>query len=108
MTNSANLLKRQVRQELRKRRYVFYTAALLFLLYIAVSFIFGETGILRFMNLKQKETALQTEVEDIKRQNANLKASIDSYKENDFYMEKHAREDFSLSKPDEYIFVYDK
>lgn len=106
--NASNLLRRQVSAELRKRRYVFYTAALLFLLYIAVSFIFGNTGILRLMELEQKKTALKKEVAEIKKQDEGLKASIKSYKENDFYMEKHAREDFGLSNPDEYIFVYDK
>jgi cell division protein FtsB len=44
----------------------------------------------------------------IKDENAQLKNVIESFQKNDFLMERHAREDFGLAKPDEYIFIYDE
>lgn len=106
--HSDYLLRKQVRGELKKRRYIIYTLLILSLLYIAINLIFGDTGALRLMELKAKRDELHRGVAEIKKDNEELKMSVKSYKENDFYMEKHAREDFGLSKSDEYIFLYDR
>lgn len=106
--NPNNLLRKQVRTELKKRRYIFYTLTLLSVLYIVLNFIFGDTGILKLRELEQKKAELEMEVVEIKKQDENLKSAIDSYIGNDFYMEKQAREDFGLSKPEEYTFLYDR
>jgi hypothetical protein len=48
--NSHQLLRKQVNAELKKRRLIFLTVAILSLLYLAITFTFGETGLLRFLN----------------------------------------------------------
>jgi cell division protein FtsB len=45
---------------------------------------------------------------EIERDNARIRSEITSIREDPYYKEKHAREDFGLAKPDEYIFQYDR
>jgi len=101
-------LKRTVNAELKKRRYIFYTLVLLSLLYISISLVLGDTGLLSLRKLDARRAGLQAEITAIKRENAALGDSLRTYRGNEFYMEKHAREDFGLSRPDEYIFIYER
>ncbi len=101
-------LKRQVNAEIKKRRYIFYTLVLLSLLYISVSLVLGDTGLLSLRKLDARRAGLRAEIAAIKKENSALRDSLKTYKGNEFYMEKHAREDFGLSKPDEYIFIYER
>jgi cell division protein FtsB len=105
---SNNLLRKQVSAEVKRRRYIIYTLLLLSLLYIIINLVFSDMGLMRYMELRQKKIALEREISDIQRENERLKATIKAYKENDFYTEKHAREEFGLARPDEYIFLYEK
>lgn len=100
------LLRKQVGAEIKIRRYVFYTLALLSLVYIGAAFLFSDTGMLRYLELRENRASLEKEINVIMDDTAMLKSSIEAMKENDFYLEKHAREDFGLAGPDEYIFIY--
>jgi len=102
------LLRRQVDSELKKRSYVAYTVLLLALLYVLGTLVFGERGLMRYAELGKKETALRSEVSHLKQENDKLRAVIESYEENEFYLEKHARENFGLAGPDEYIYRYEE
>ena len=106
--NQNNLLRKQVRAELRKRSYVIYTSLVLGLIYIALNLTFGDTGFLRFRELRRTEQKFHSEVSKIKEENARLSASLNSYRKNDFLLEKHSREDFGLARPEEYIFLYEQ
>lgn len=77
-------------------------------MYIAPSLFLGETGYLRLKELNARKSALSNEVESLKLEKERMTASLKTYRENDFYLEKRAREDFGLTKPDEYIFFYDR
>lgn len=103
-----NRLRKQVRAELRRRNYVIYTSLVLGVIFVALNLIFGDTGFLRLRKLQSIEKALQKEVQALNEENARLRISLKTYKENDFLLEKHSREDFGLARPDEYIFIYDK
>jgi cell division protein FtsB len=102
----ANRMRSQVVTELKRRRYVFYTLLLLSLLYVALNLAFGDVGLIRYMELKEEKASLGKDLARITENNGKLKASIDSYNNDDFYVEKNAREDFGLADPDEYIFIY--
>lgn len=103
-----NLLRKQVRAELRKRSYVIYTSLVLGLIYIALNLVFGETGLLRFRELRRTHQGLSSEVSRMREENSRLRASLKTYGESDFLVEKHSREDFGLARPDEYIFLYEQ
>ncbi len=106
--NSHNLLRKQVVSELKKRRIIFFTLILLSLIYLGISLIFGDMGIIRYTELNTKRTKLEQQIKDMERENIQIRSQIKSLKEDPFYLEKHAREEFGLARPDEYIFQYDR
>lgn len=108
MGSPVNLLRKQVVSEIRKRRLVYFTVILLSFVYLIINLIFGDMGLLRYRELNKKKVRLETQVKEIKRENEQLGSEIKLLKEDPFYTEKHAREDFGLAKPDEYIFQYDR
>jgi len=108
MESASNLLRKQVLSEIRKRRLIFFTIILLSLMYLATSFLFGNMGLFRYEELTQKKEHLENEIHALSKENEQLKSQITLLKEVPFYTEKHAREDFGLAKPDEYIFLYDR
>jgi len=108
MEGAVNLLRKQVISEIKKRRLIFFTIVLLSFLYLAISFVFGDMGFLRYKELHYKKTHLETQIHELSEENEQLKSQIKLIKEEPFYTEKHGREDLGLAKPDEYIFLYDR
>lgn len=100
-------LRKQVETELKRKRYVLYTFILLSLVYVVGSLLFGERGLMRYMTLSQKESTLRSEVAALRQENEDLRTVIESYEKNEFFLEKHARENFGLAGPDEYIYRYE-
>lgn len=101
-------LSSTVRAELRKMTLIWYTSAFLLLLFASGNILFGDNGYLKLRELEHKRTALSNEVEAVKLDNDRLRSSIKSMKENDFFLEKQAREELGYSKSDEYIILYDR
>lgn len=101
-----SLLRRQVKAELRLRRYILFTLILLSLLYVGASLVFSDMGLLHYRELSEKKASLEGDLWALRQDNEKLRASIKTLKENDFYLEKHAREDFGLAGPDEYVFIF--
>jgi cell division protein FtsB len=105
--DSPNLLRKQVISESKKRRLIFFTVILLAFIYLAVSLIFGDMGLLKYSELKERKVYLEKQITDIERENKLLRSEVKLLKEDPFYKEKYAREEFELARPDEYIFRYD-
>jgi cell division protein FtsB len=103
-----NLLRKQVASEIRKRRLIFLTVVFLSFLYLLITLIFGDMGLLRYRELNRTRVRLEAQIKQIEDENLQLRSHIKLLKEDSFYREKHAREDFGLAKPDEYIFQYDR
>jgi cell division protein FtsB len=108
MGGPANLLRKQVVSELKKRRLIFFTLILLSFIYFGITLLFDDMGILRYKELKKTRAQIGTQIKEIKKENEQLRSEVKSLKEDPFYTEKHAREKFGMSKSDEYIFQYDR
>ncbi len=106
--NSHKLLRKQVTSEIKKRRLIVFTLMFLSLLYLAITFMFGNSGFLRYLELKEKRGHLGQEVKAIEAGNSRLRSDVKQLKENPFYVEKHAREDLGMARPDEYVFKYEQ
>ena len=106
--NSHKLLRKQVTSEVKKRRLIVYTLMFLSLLYLAVAFTFGNSGFIRYLELKDNKTHLVREVKEIEVRNDRLRSEAKLLKDDPFYVEKYAREDLGMAKPDEYIFKYEQ
>ncbi len=78
------------------------------LLYLMITFTFGNSGFIRYLELKDKKSRLVGEVKEIESRNNRLRSDAKLLKENPFYVEKHAREDLGMAKPDEYVFKYEQ
>lgn len=103
-----NPLRDQVRSELKKRRLVFATFFVLCFIYLTVSIIFGDMGLIRYVELNRTKGRMERQMDDLTKQNEKLRTQIKLLKNDPFYREKLAREEYGLAKPDEYIFQYDK
>jgi len=101
-------LRWQVEQERRKRDLVFFLITLSLLIYLLWVFFLDESGYFRYTQLLQRRTELAAEILDLQEGNRSLRREIRLLKENPFYIEKHAREDLNLSRPEEYIFIFDE
>lgn len=108
MTESTNLLRKQVASEIKIRRLIFYTVIVLSFIYLLISSIFWDMGLLKYSELYAKKTRLQAQVQEMEQENLQIRSQIKLLKEEPFFKEKYAREEFGLAKPDEYIFQYDR
>lgn len=103
-----NLLRKQVLSEMKKRRLIFFTFVVLSFVYLSISLVFGDMGVFRYMEMNRTKKNIERQIADINKQNEQLRNQIKLLKEDPFYREKLAREEFGLAKPDEYIFKYDR
>jgi len=103
-----NLLRKQVVSEIKKKRLITFILIILSFIYLGINLLMGDAGFLKYRQLSAKKIYLANEIKEADKENARLRAQIKSLKENPFYAEKHAREDFGLARPDEYIFQYDR
>ena len=108
MTESTNLLRKQVASEIKIRRLIFYTVILLSFIYLLISSIFTDMGLLKYIELYTKKTRLEAQVQEMEQENLQIRSQIKLLKEEPYFKEKYAREEFGLAKPDEYIFQYDR
>jgi len=104
---SSNLLRKQVVSEIRKRKLIFLTVFFLVFVYLVISLIFGDLGLLRYTELNKKKATLERQIKEMEKGNKQLNSEVQLLKKDPFYLEKYAREEFGLAKPDEYIFLYD-
>lgn len=102
------MLRSQVNVELKKRRLVFFTFFALCFIYLSVGLVFGEMGLIRYLELRKIKTHMQAELDEIQGRNDNVRMQLKLLKEDPFYREKVAREEFGLARPDEYIFQYER
>lgn len=101
-------LRRQVLSEIKRRRLIFITIAILTLSYISIIFVFGDSGLIKYIEMKEKKAKLEKEIKEIELMNVRLKKELQLLKENPFYIEKYAREEYHMARPDEYIFMYER
>ncbi|MGQ9569756.1 MAG: FtsB family cell division protein [Thermodesulfovibrionales bacterium] len=59
------------------------------------------------MEINNKKVQLENQIKELENENKKLRSDIKLLKDDPFYKEKIAREEFGLARPDEYIFQYD-
>ncbi len=105
--NYSSATGRQLRAERRKARVVFYGLSLILLLYLLMSLVFGERGVLTYMKLAGTHKALKGQLARLQEENTMLKKEIELLQSPDsFLLEKKAREELNMTRPDEYLFIF--
>ncbi|OGW57279.1 MAG: hypothetical protein A2Z09_03305 [Nitrospirae bacterium RBG_16_43_8] len=106
--NSDNLLRKQVVSEIKKKKLITFILIILSFIYLTANLLLGDAGLLKYRELSNKKLSLEKGITELEKENTSIKTQIKSLKDNPFYAEKYAREEFGLARSDEYIFQYDR
>ncbi len=75
-------------------------------MYLMGAIIFGDKGLIKYSKLQETKATLQKDIVTLESENRRIKAEVKALKEDPYYIEKHAREEFGLARPGEYIFQF--
>ena len=78
----------------------------LFILSLLVLSLLGERGAFHLWRLRGEKAKLDEENYRLQRENQNLRKRISMLRNDDFYLEKLAREDLNLVRPGEIIYRF--
>ena len=70
-----------------------------------VSFFFSDRGIAELQDARRRVGELQSDIKKLETENARLRAEIESAKSSTFAVEKIAREDLSMAKEGEVVYM---
>jgi cell division protein FtsB len=101
-------LQGQVRREHRRRACVFFFFAFAVVAVLSYSLFFGEMGVRKYLELRDNKVGLEKDIARLDRENNVMKEHVDSLKKDPYAIEKYAREEYGLAKPDEVIFQIKK
>lgn len=105
LQNSADKNKEQKEGDDKKLKIIFI-ASLLFFVFLALTAVFREDGIIKARRLNKKIEALKSEIGNLKKENERLIREVYALKNDPSYIEKIAREDLGLVKPGEIVFEF--
>jgi cell division protein FtsB len=101
-----NVRRKQVDHRRKRRRLIFVTFGILSIIYLSFSLIFGESGLLRYLELKSTRDKLLAESNAIEKQNEEIKGLIETLENEPDLVEELARE-YGLTKEGELIFKFE-
>jgi cell division protein FtsB len=91
----------------KKRSFEYWVAWLLFLaLFFIFLTIFGQNGLLQIGDLKKARMILTKETFALREENDSLRREIKGLKEDPFFIEKVAREELDLVRPNEVVYQF--
>jgi len=86
-------------------RWTFYILGF-FILLLSILTAVGERGALHLWRLRQEKTQLDVETHRLQKENESLRQRISKLRNDDYYLEKQAREDLNLVRPGEIIYRF--
>jgi cell division protein FtsL len=93
------------RSEPRTRMRAWVLGTIIALVALAVGSVFGDRGILNMVGEREKIEALRGELDGLRAENARLAAEIKDLRQNPRAIERLAREELGLARPDETVFL---
>jgi cell division protein FtsB len=75
------------------------------LIALGVGSVFGDRGILNMLGEREKLESLRSELEGLRAENARLSAEIGDLRTSPRAIERLAREELGLARPDETVFL---
>jgi len=101
-----NYVKTEQRSRLARRKKILIAAGALFVIYLFVSFIFGEMGLVKYYRMKSHYNALNEEIDRLKQDNAKLSKEVYSLRSDPAYLERVARDKLGLARQGEIVYYY--
>jgi cell division protein FtsB len=93
------------RSEPSARMRAFVLGAVIALAALAVGSVFGDRGIINMVGEREKIETLRGELDELRAENARLASEIRDLRENPRAIERLAREQLGLARPDETVFL---
>lgn len=88
---------------INRRIYLIPACCLTFILFFTV---FGERGLLRIYEMRQEKKRIDAKVADLRIENDKLRVEIAALHNDRYYLERIARKDLGLVKPNEVIYQF--
>jgi cell division protein FtsB len=101
-------LRKQIVSEREKKTRVFLVLFIVIFCLAAGKLFFDDMGIVKYFYLKKEEKLLVENISKLETGITRLNDEIKRVNVDPFYIEKQAREDLGLAKPDEEIFIIEK
>ena len=94
-----------LRSEPRARMRAWVLGTVIALTALGVGSVFGDRGILNMLGEREKVEALRSELDELRSENARLSAEIADLRTSPRAIERLAREQLGLARPDETVFL---
>lgn len=101
-----NIRRQHLDQKRKVRRLILYTLGVLLFIYITVSLILGDSGLIRYTKLQSVRKDIVAEINAIKNRKKDVESELERLKNDHALMEELARE-HGLAKEGELIFKFD-
>ena len=86
-----------------RRTYLIPAGCLAFILFFTV---FGERGLLRIYEMRQEKKRIDEKVSELRTENDKLRTEIAALHNDRYHLERIARKDLGLVKPNEIIYQF--
>jgi cell division protein FtsB len=93
------------KSEPRARMRAWVLGTVIALIALAVGSVFGDRGILNLVSKRRQVEARRIELDDLRAENARLAAEIEALRTSPRAIERLAREELGLARPDETVFL---
>jgi cell division protein FtsB len=93
-----------IRSEPRARMKAWVLGTAIALIALTVGSVFGDRGILNLVDKRRQVDGLRAELEGLRAENARLSSEIAALRTNPRAIERLAREELGLARPDETVF----
>jgi cell division protein FtsL len=89
-----------------RRKKALLGAGAVLAVYLLVSFVLGEMGIVKYYRMKAQYNALEEEIAALKQDNTKLSREVHSLKTDQASIERIARDNLGLARPGEIVYYY--
>jgi len=102
-----NRPRQAIIEEQKRRRLILGAVGGFFIVYFIFSFIFGDSGLLSYLRMKEMQQQLSNEIEQLHQKNAVLREEVRSLRSDPEYIEQIARDQLGMAKDGETIYKFD-
>ena len=96
--------ERSSKSPFRKRLVI--ASGVLLGIYLLVSFIFGDMGVVKYSRMKLQYRSVNEKISALRQANVQLSQEVRSLKTDAAYMERIARDKLGLARPGEIVYYY--
>jgi cell division protein FtsB len=104
--NKRNTLKTNRTSRTSRNKKLIIAAGIAVVLYLLVSFIFGEMGLIKYYRMNAQCNSLTKEIATLKQDNARLMREVHALKTDPDHLEQIARDKLGLARPGELVYYY--